>query len=57
MRLGMFDPDELQPFRKFDHELVDTPEHRVSKLRGTVWHWLSPQHGTGYGTLISFGWS
>lgn len=32
MRLGMFDPDSAQPFRKFDEDLVDSAEHRALAL-------------------------
>ena len=32
MRLGMFDPDELQPFRSLGAEAVDTPPHRTLAL-------------------------
>lgn len=32
MRLGMFDPDEMQPYRQLRAESVDTPAHRALAL-------------------------
>ena len=32
MRLGMFDPDEKQPFRSYNASMVDSPRHRLLAL-------------------------
>lgn len=30
MRLGMFDPPSMQPFRDYSNDKVDTKQHEVS---------------------------
>ena len=51
MRLGMFDPPSMQPFRSYSVDDVDTEEHRV-RIRiilqsidyllnfVRLWHWM-----------------